>query len=103
MISLRTRLMVRIQRVNVPIGLDIALANASQFNTPLIYSTSQSFMTKDLKKTESWCRNQMEESIHMWNTSTDHAERNYWQGYSTAMKWLLHKLQTDFPNDDTID
>ena len=39
----------------------------------------------------------------MWNTSTDHAGRNYWQGYSTAMKFALHKLQTDFLNDDTID
>ena len=60
-------------------------------------------MTKDLATITSWYRNQLEESIHMWNTSTDHAGRNYWQGYSTAMKFALHKLQTDFLNDDTID
>ena len=95
--------MVKIQKASALIGLDIALANATRFNTPLISFTSQSFMTKDLTDMQNWYRNQMEESIHMWNTATDHAGRNYWQGYSTAMKWALHKLQTHFSDDDTTD
>ena len=95
--------MVKIQKASVLTGLDIAPANALQFNTPLIYSTSQFSMTKDLAEMQNWYRNQMEESIHMWNTATDHAGRNYWQGYSTAMKWALHKLQTHLSDDDTTD
>lgn len=94
---------VKIQKANVLIGLDIGQDIPVQCNTLLICSTPQSFMTKDLTEMKSWYRNQMEESIHMWNTATDHAGRNYWQGYSTAMKWAFHKLQTHLSDDDTTD
>ena len=45
----------------------------------------------------------MEEAIHQWNKASDHTDRNYWQGYATAMKQAMHKLQKDFIHDDAID
>jgi hypothetical protein len=45
----------------------------------------------------------MEDAIHQWNQSSNHADRNYWQGYATAMKWALHKFTKDFIYDDITD
>ena len=95
--------MVKIRKANALTGLDIALANALQFNTPLISFTFQSSMTRNPSTIATWYRQQMEEAIHMWNTTTNHAERNYWQGYGTAMKWALHKFTKDFIHDDITD
>ena len=83
-------------------GLDIAQANASRFNTQLIYFTPQSSMTKNPATIATWYRQQMEEAIHQWNKASDHTDRNYWQGYATAMKQAMHKLQKDFIHDDAI-
>ena len=87
----------------MPFGLDIAQANALHFNTPLIYFTLQSSMTKNPATIASWYRQQMEEAIHQWNKASDHSDRNYWQGYATAMKQAMHKLQKDLIHDDIID
>ena len=95
--------MVKIQKAKELIGLDIALANATRFNTPLIYFTSQFSMTKNPATIASWYRQQMEEAIHQWNKASDHTDRNYWQGYATAMKQAMHKLQKDFIHDDASD
>ena len=94
---------MKTQKVSVPSGLDIAQANASHFNTPLIYFTLQSSMTKNPATIASWYRQQMEEAIHQWNKASDHSDRNYWQGYATAMKQAMHKLQKDLIHDDIID
>ena len=95
--------MVKIQKATVLTGLDIAQANASRFNTQLIYFTPQSSMTKNPATIATWYRQQMEEAIHQWNQASDHTDRNYWQGYATAMKQAMHKLQKDFIYDDAID
>ena len=94
---------MKTQKVSVPFGLDIAQANALHFNTPLIYFTLQSSMTKNPATIASWYRQQMEEAIHQWNKARDHSDRNYWQGYATAMKQAMHKLQKDLIHDDIID
>ena len=94
---------MKTQKVSVPFGLDIAQANALHFNTPLIYFTLQSSMTKNPATIASWYRQQMEEAIHQWNKASDHSDRNYWQGYATAMKQAMHKLQKDLIHDDIID
>ena len=94
---------MKTQKVSVLSGLDIALANASHFNTPSIYFTLQSFMTKNPSTIATWYRQQMEDAIHQWNQSSNHADRNYWQGYATAMKWALHKFNKDFIYDDATD
>lgn len=94
---------MKIQKVNVLFGSDIAQANASHFNTPLIYFTLAFSMTKNPSTIASWYRQQMEEAIHQWNKSNDHTDRNYWQGYATAMKQAMHKLQKDLIHDDAID
>ena len=90
---------MKTQKVSVPFGLDIAQANALHFNTPLIYFTLQSSMTKNPATIASWYRQQMEEAIHQWNKASDHCDRNYWQGYATAMKQAMHKLQKDLIHD----
>ena len=94
---------MKTHKLNALIGLDIALANASHFNTQLIYFTFQSSMTKNPATIATWYRQQMEEAIHQWNESSNHTDRNYWQGYATAMKQAMHKLQKDFIHDDAID
>ena len=94
---------MKTHKLNALIGLDIALANASHFSTQLIYFTPQSFMTKNPATIATWYRQQMEEAIHQWNESSNHTDRNYWQGYATAMKQAMHKLQKDFIHDDAID
>ena len=98
-----TKVKVRTQKVNAHSGLDIAQANASHYNTPSIYSTLQSSMTKNPGTIATWYRQQMEDAIHQWNQSSNHADRNYWQGYATAMKWALHKFTKDFIYDDATD
>ena len=60
-------------------------------------------MTKNPATIASWYRQQMEEAIHQWNKASDHSDRNYWQGYATAMKQAMHKLQKDLIHDDIID
>ena len=95
--------MVKIQKATVLTGLDIALANATRFNTQLIYFTLQFSMTKNPSTIATWYRQQMEDAIHQWNQSGNHADRNYWQGYATAMKWALHKFNKDFIYDDATD
>ena len=95
--------MVKIQKATVLTGLDIALVNVSRFNTPLIYFKPQFSMTKNPATIATWYRQQMEEAIHQWNKASDHTDRNYWQGYATAMKQAMHKLQKDFIHDDAID
>ena len=60
-------------------------------------------MTKNPATIASWYRQQMEEAIHQWNKASDHTDRNYWQGYATAMKQAMHKLQKDFIHDDITD
>ena len=98
-----TKVKVKTQKVSVLSGLDIALANASHFNTPSIYFTLQSSMTKNPATIATWYREQMVEAIHQWNKASNHTDRNYWQGYATAMKQAMQKLQKDFIHDDAID
>ena len=92
---------MKTQKPNALIGLDTAQANASLFNTASIYFTLQSSMTKNPATIATWYREQMEEAIHQWNKSSNHTDRNYWQGYATAMKQAMHKLQKDFIHEDT--
>lgn len=96
-----TKVKVKTQKVNAHSGLDIAQANASHFNTLSIYFTLQSSMTKNPATIATWYREQMEEAIHQWNKASNHTDRNYWQGYATAMKQAMHKLQKDFIHEDT--
>ena len=58
--------------------------------------------TKNPWVMETYFQRQLEESIHNFGTTKDHAERQYWQGYGTAMKTALQFLRERFDHENTF-
>ena len=87
------------------IGLATGLATAVPFATALTSFTPNKSMANRSKNPwtlEQFFQRQLEESIHHFGTTKEHAERQYWQGYGSAMKASLEFFRERMDHDNAF-
>ena len=88
------------------IGLATGLATAAPFATALtlfIPTKSMAHRSKNPWTLEQFFQRELEESIHHFGTTKEHAERQYWQGYGSAMKASLEFFRERIDHDNAFD
>ena len=87
------------------IGLATGLATAVPFATASTLFTPNKSMgnrSKNPWTLEQFFQRQIEESIHHFGTTKEHAERQYWQGYGSAMKASLEFFRERMDHDNAF-
>ena len=91
----------RIRATGLAIGLDTAApyAIALTLFTP---TKSMGHKSQNPWTLEQFFQRQLEESIHNFGTTKEHAERQYWQGYGSAMKAALEFFRERIDHDNAL-
>lgn len=87
------------------IGLATGLDTAALFvtaSTLFIPIKSMANRSKNPWTLKQFFQKQLEESIHHFGTTKDHAERQYWQGYGSAMKASLEFFNERMDHDNAF-
>lgn len=87
--------------IGLATGLDTAApyVTASTSFTP---TKSMGHKSKNPWTLEQFFQRQLEESIHHFGTTKEHAERQYWQGYGSAMKASLEFFRERIDHDNAF-
>ena len=87
------------------IGLATGLVTAAPFataSTSFTPTKSMGHRSKNPWILEQFFQRQLEESIHNFGTTKEHAKRQYWQGYGSAMKASLEFFRERMDHDNAF-
>lgn len=87
--------------IGLATGLDIAAPYATA-STLFIPTKSMGHRSKNPWTLEQFFQRQLEESIHNFGSTKDHAQRQYWQGYGSAMKAAIEFFRERMDHDNAF-
>lgn len=90
-----------IRAIGLATGLDIA-APCVMPSTLFTPTKSMANKSKNPWTLEQFFQRQLEESIHNFGSTKEHAERQYWQGYGSAMKAALEFFRERIDHDNAF-